>query len=133
ACSTWFLPRIVSTGTALEWLYSGELIDAAELKQRGFANEVCTPDELLDRAYAIARRIASFSPVAVALTRQMLYRNAAQPHPMEAHRIDSLAVHHTSQGSGKEGIRAFLEKRPPRFTDTLSRDMPEFYPWWKSG
>ncbi len=132
ACSTWFLPRIVNTGTALEWLYSGDLIAAEELRQKGFANEVCTADELLPRAYAIAARIASHSPVAVTLTRHMLYRNAAQPHPMEAHRVDSLGIFYTSQIGGKEGIAAFLEKRPPRFSDTLSRDMPGFCPWWEA-
>ena len=45
----------------------------------------------------------------------MLYRNAAQPHPIEAHRIDSLAMFYTSIGDGKEGVRAFLEKRAPQF------------------
>lgn len=130
ACSTWFLPRIVNSGTALEWFYSGDLIEADELKQRGFANSVCTADELLQQAYAIAARIAAHSPVAVTLTRQMLYRNAALSHPIDAHRVDSLAIFYTSQKSGKEGVEAFLDKRPPRFNDSLSRDMPDFYPWW---
>ncbi len=88
-------------------------------------------DELLTEAYRIAGRIARHSPVAVALTRQMIYRNSAQPHPLDAHKVDSLSMFYTSVGSGKEGVQSFLEKRPAEFTDRTSTDMPPFYPWWE--
>ena len=68
--------------------------------------------------------------VGVALTRQMMYRNAAQPHPMEAHKVDSLAVFYTSLKDGKEGVRSFLEKRDPKFGARVSSDMPPFYRDW---
>ncbi|MCG8413272.1 MAG: crotonase/enoyl-CoA hydratase family protein [Pseudomonadales bacterium] len=130
ACSSWFLPRIVNMGTALEWIYSGDLISAEELKERGFANHVLPPEDLLEKAYAIARRITQHSQVAIALSRQMMYRNAVIPHPKTAHEIDSLAIFYASQHSGKEGVAAFLEKRQPQFADRASTDMPPFYPWW---
>jgi enoyl-CoA hydratase/carnithine racemase len=130
ACSSWFLPRIVNMGTALEWVYSGDLIKADELERKGFLNSVETSESLLDKAYAIAERITQHSPVAIALTRQMMYRNAALPSPLEAHQIDSLAIYYASQNSGKEGVKAFLEKRPANYTDKASSDMPAFYPWW---
>lgn len=130
ACSSWFLPRIVNMGTALEWVYSGDLIKAGELERKGFLNSVETSESLLDKAYAIAERITQHSPVAIALTRQMMYRNAALPSPLEAHEIDSLAIYYASQKSGKEGVQAFLEKRPANYTDKASSDMPPFYPWW---
>ncbi len=130
ACSSWFLPRIVNMGTALEWIYSGDLIDATELKERGFANSVEPADQLLEKAYSIARRISQHSQVAIALSRQMLYRNVAQSHPLAAHEVDSLAIFYASQTSGKEGVQAFLEKRAPEFGDRASTDMPAFYPWW---
>lgn len=130
ACSSWFLPRIVNMGTALEWVYSGDLIEAIELKDRGFANKIVPDDELLEAAYTIARRIAGHSQVAIALSRQMMYRNAAEPHPRLAHEVDSLAIFYASQNSGKEGVAAFLEKRSPEFKDKASSDMPSFYPWW---
>ena len=60
-----------------------------------------------------------------------MYRCAAQPHPVEAHKVDSLAIYYASQKSGKEGVQAFLDKRPAEFTDRVSTDMPDFYPWWK--
>jgi len=130
ACSSWFLPRIVNMGTALEWVYSGDLIKTDELERKGFLNSVETSESLLDKAYAIAERITQHSPVAIALTRQMMYRNAALPSPLEAHEIDSLAIYYTSQNSGKEGVKAFLEKRTANYTDKASSDMPAFYPWW---
>ncbi|MFX8620613.1 enoyl-CoA hydratase, partial [Acinetobacter baumannii] len=69
---------------------------------------VHAPEDLLPAAYALARKFSvSKSPVAVAFARQMLYRNAAQPHPLEAHRIDSLAMFYTSLEDGKEGVRSF--------------------------
>lgn len=131
ACSTWFLPRIVNMGTALEWVYSGDLIAAEELKSRGFANSIEPKESLLDKAYELANRIAQHSPVSIALTRQMMYRNAAQDHPLTAHQVDSLAIFYASQASGKEGVKAFLEKRKPEYVEKASSDMPAFYPWWE--
>lgn len=130
AASSWFLPRIVNMGTALEWIYSGDLIGAEELTQKGFANHQLGAEELLPKAYKIAKRITQHSQVAIALSRQMMYRNASLPHPLGAHEVDSLAIFYASQNSGKEGVGAFLEKRAPEFTDKASSDMPPFYPWW---
>lgn len=130
ACSSWFLPRIVNMGTALEWIYTGDIIEAGELLNKGWANHVLTADELLTKARAMAKRFSQNSPVAMALSRQMLYRNACLPHPLPAHQVDSLAIFYTSQRSGKEGVQAFREKRSPCYSDTLADDMPPFYPWW---
>ena len=131
ACSTWFLPRIVGMSQALEWCYTGDILKADEALAGGFVKAVLPADKLLEEAYRIAGKIAGHSPVAIALTRQMMYRNAARPHPIEAHRVDSLAIFYTSQKSGKEGVASFLQKRAPVFTDTVSHDMPPFYPWWE--
>jgi enoyl-CoA hydratase/carnithine racemase len=131
ACSTWFLPRIVGMQQALEWVYTADIFDAAEAKRGGLVKEIYPADRLLDEARQLARRIVeNRSPVAIALTRQMMYRNAAQPHPLEAHRIDSLGVFYTSVNDGKEGVRAFLEKRAPDFQARVSTDLPPFYCEW---
>jgi enoyl-CoA hydratase/carnithine racemase len=129
ATSTWFLPRIVGISRALEWVYSADILSAEEAHEGGLVRSVHPEGELLDAAYDLARRFTkNRSPVATALTRQMMYRNAAQPHPLEAHRVDSLAMFYTSIGDGKEGVAAFLEKREPDFTGRTT-DMPPFYPW----
>lgn len=129
ACSSWFLPRLVGPQQALEWVLSGDIFDAAEGHRGGLFRSIHAPEALLDDARALARKfIDNRSPVAVALARQMMLRNAAQPNPIEAHRVDSLAMFYTSIGDGKEGVAAFLEKRDPTFTEKASA-MPPFYPW----
>ncbi len=130
ACSTWFLPRIVGISTALEWVYSGEILRPEAALAGGYVKGVYPAGELLEEAYKIARKIAKHSPVAITLTRQMMYRNAAQDHPIEAHKVDSLAIYYASLKDGKEGVKSFLEKRAPEFTEKSS-SMPDFYPWWK--
>ncbi|MCJ9427796.1 crotonase/enoyl-CoA hydratase family protein [Kordiimonas marina] len=129
ACSSWFLPRLVGVQQALEWVLSADIFDAAEGLRGGLFRSVHAPEDLLNEARALARKfIENRSPVAVALARQMLWRNAAQDHPIEAHRVDSLAMFYTSIGDGKEGVAAFLEKRAPDFAGKASH-MPDFFPW----
>lgn len=130
ACSSWFLPRIVGISTALEWSYTGDIMDADTLLAGRFVRSISKPEDLLSDAYQLAQKISQHSPVALALTRQMMYRNSAKDHPVEAHRIDSLAMHHVSQHDGLEGVDSFLEKRAAKFTAQTSSDMPDFYPWW---
>ncbi|MGH6645462.1 crotonase/enoyl-CoA hydratase family protein [Aquabacterium sp.] len=131
ACSSWFLPRVVGISQALEWTYMADVFDAQEALRGRLVKAVVPHDQLLDEALKIARRIASErSAVGIALTRQMMYRNSAQPHPLAAHQVDSLAMFYTSIGDGKEGVKAFLEKRPAQFEGKAS-EMPSFYPWWE--
>src|SRR5437868_15191341 len=129
AASSWFLPRIVGISQALEWCYSGRVFSAQEALDGRLVSRVVPPDELLPAARAIARLfIDNTSPVSVALIRQMMWRMLGG-HPMEAHRIDSKAMFHRGRSADvKEGIASFLEKRPPRFTDTVSGQLPDF-PW----
>ncbi len=133
ACSSWFLPRVVGLSQAAEWLYTGRVFGAAEALAGGLVSRVVPPEELLPAATALAREIAdNTSGVAVALARQMLWRMAGADHPMEAHKVDSRGIY--AMGASPdvaEGIAAFKEKRPPRFTMKPSADMPDFYPWWE--
>ena len=132
ACSSWFLPRIVGIGRALEWVLTGRLFDAEEALSHGLVSEVLPPDRLLPRAREIAAEIArDTSAVSVALSRQLLWRMLGADHPMEAHKVDSRYMYWMgSRPDAAEGILSFLEKRPPRFPMKPSADMPEFYPWW---
>jgi enoyl-CoA hydratase/carnithine racemase len=131
ACSTWFLPRLVGMQQALEWLYSAEIFDAQAGLRAGLLRSIHPPEQLLDEAYKLARRFTQArSPVSIALIRQMLWRNSAQNHPLEAHRVESLGVFYTSIGDGQEGVRAFMDKREPQFSGQASQ-MPSFYPWWR--
>ncbi|MBN8509330.1 MAG: crotonase/enoyl-CoA hydratase family protein [Burkholderiales bacterium] len=132
AASSWFLPKLVGMQTALEWCFTGRVFGAQEALERGLVRSLHAPDELLPAARALAREIAEHSaPVSVALTRQMLWRLAGADHPMAAHRVDSRAIQARGRSAdAREGVSAFLEKRPALYPDKVSRDMPEFFPWW---
>lgn len=131
ACSSWFLPKIVGISQALEWVYSAEIIKPETAKEARLVKAVYPAETLLEEAYKIANKIAkNTSAVAIALSRQMMYRNSAQPHPIEAHKIESLAMFYSSVNDGKEGVNAFFEKREAAFSTTMSKNKPPFYPWW---
>lgn len=130
ACSSWFLPKVVGIAKALEWTYSGEILSAQEALRCNLVSEVLPPDQLLERANRMARLMAhERSPVSTALIRQMMYRNSSLPHPLQAHKVESLGMFHVSMADGKEGVAAFNDKRPPAFKSRAS-EMPDFYPWW---
>jgi enoyl-CoA hydratase/carnithine racemase len=133
AASSWFLPRIVGIAQALQWTYSGRLLSAQEALAGRLVSQVVPPDELIPTARAIAREIAeNTSPVSIALTRQMMWRLLGADDPMEGHKLDSRGVYSRALSpDSKEGARSFLEKRPPQFTDKVSKDMPTYFPWWE--
>jgi enoyl-CoA hydratase/carnithine racemase len=133
ACSSWFLPRVVGISRALEWTMTGRIFPASEALEGGLVSRVLAPEALLPAARALAREIADHcAPVSVALNRQMMWRMLGAAHPMEAHRVDSRAIFaRGASADAKEGVVSFLEKRPARFTDTVSADMPPWFPWWQ--
>jgi len=133
AASSWFLPRLVGPQQALEWVYSGRVFDAAEALEGRLVKKVLPPDQLLPEAYRLSREIAQHtSPVAVALMRQMVWRMMGADHPMEAHKIDSRGIFERGRSADvREGVMAFLEKRPAQFPDKVSADLPPYFPWWE--
>lgn len=131
--ATWLLPRLVGDGWARRWCLTGRLFDAAEALESGLVYKVAMPDELLDEALKLVDEIATAtSPVAVAVTRQMLWRVPAMADPRQAFPLELKLFRDLNDGPDiTEGIAAFLEKRPPRFTSKPSTQMPAAYPWWQ--
>ena len=133
ACSSWFLPRVVGIAKALEWSYSGRVFNADEALSGGLVSEIVAPDQLMTRAREIASEIAqNTSSISVTMIRHMMWRLLGADHPMEAHKLDSRGVQALGQAAdAREGVTSFFEKRPPAFTNRVSQDMPEFFPWWE--
>lgn len=132
AASAWFLPQLVGLPRALRWCLEGRMIEADEALAAGLISEIVEPQDLLGRARQIAMDIAAnTAPVSIALTRQLLWRFASADQPFDLLKIDGPFVQ--TMGSSpdvKEGVSAFLEKRPPAFPGKVSTDMPVGYPWW---
>ena len=132
ACSSWFLPRVVGISRAMEWVATGRVFSAQEGLDAGLFRSLHSADELIPAARALAREIAdNAAPVSVALARQMMWRMRGAEHPMLAHRVDSRGMLARGQSAdATEGITAFLEKRPARFTDRVSDGLPDIFPGW---
>lgn len=133
AASSWFLPRLVGPQQALEWVYSGRVFNADEALRGGLVRSVHAPGDLLPEARKLAKEIVdNTSPVSVALMRQMVWRMLGADDPMEAHKIDSRGIFERGRSADvKEGVMSFLEKRPAKFPDKVSKDMPPYFPWWE--
>ncbi|MGC5331166.1 enoyl-CoA hydratase-related protein [Micromonospora sp. DT62] len=129
--STWFLPRLVGMGRALDWMISGRAFDAAEALSAGLVHSVHEPEHLLDKAYQLARTIiATTAPVSVAVIRQMLYRTSALDSPYPAHRLDSrLSAEALTSADAREGFDSFRQRRAPAFPGRVSSDLPDHLPW----
>ena len=132
ACSSWFLPRVVGISKAMEWSTTGRIFDAQEALSAGLVRSVHKPADLLGAAQELAVEIgANNAPVSVALTRQMMWRMLGADHPMQAHRVDSLAIElRSASADAAEGVRSFTEKRPAVFPDKVSTDLPDIFPDW---
>ncbi|NKQ53790.1 enoyl-CoA hydratase [Amycolatopsis sp. K13G38] len=129
--SAWYLPRLVGMGKAADWLLSGRVFGADEAMEAGLVHAVYEPDEVLDKAYELARDlIANTAPVSVAITRQLLYRMSAAESPFPVHELDSKLIAGLPQhADAVEGIASFFEKRPPEFTLKVNNDLPGYLPW----
>ncbi|WP_321818425.1 MULTISPECIES: enoyl-CoA hydratase/isomerase family protein [unclassified Paraburkholderia] len=112
---TYLLPLVVGQSKALELIYTGEVLNAAEALGHGVVSRVVEPDALMDTARAMASRIAMNAPLPIRLAKR-----AVQQRHLGAMR-DALARETAAQNvcyashDGAEGLRAFLEKREPRF------------------
>lgn len=131
ATSSWFLPRIVGIGQAMEWAATGRVFGAEEALRGRLVRSVHPEGELLDAAYGLAREIAdNAAPVSVALARRLMWTMLGEDHPMAAHRADSRAMFSRGQSDDvREGVTSFLEKRPAQFGDRVSDGLPELFPW----
>ncbi|MFK0280925.1 enoyl-CoA hydratase-related protein [Streptomyces sp. NPDC090499] len=129
--STWFLPRLVGLPKALDWMMSGRVFDAREALDSGLVRSIHQPEALLEAAYELAAGIVTqAAPVAIAITRQMLYRMSSLDSPLQAHDLETqLVADLVHKPDAAEGVTSFFEKRPPVFPSRVSDGLPDYLPW----
>jgi 2-(1,2-epoxy-1,2-dihydrophenyl)acetyl-CoA isomerase len=114
--STWLLPRLVGNARAAEMFLTADPVDAATAERIGLINRAVPADRLMDEATALAARLAKSAPIALGLAKRALNRtfdmNLEEALDYEA-QLQSVAGRSADH---KEGVAAFVEKRPPRFT-----------------
>jgi 2-(1,2-epoxy-1,2-dihydrophenyl)acetyl-CoA isomerase len=112
---TYFLPRLVGLGKALELVFTAEMIDAPEAYRLGLFNRVYAADALMSETLAFAERLAAKPPLAMALAKRAVYRGAqASLEEMLAVELEHQLSLFSTQDA-REGIEAFTQKRPPIF------------------
>jgi enoyl-CoA hydratase len=111
------LPRLVGLGTALKLTLTGDRIPAAEALRIGLVDEVVNHPLLDSRVDEIARKIASKSAVSVRLAKAAVKASARLPLDQGLRYEQTLFALAFSSADKEEGVRAFLEKREPRWTD----------------
>ena len=114
--STWLLPRLVGLGRALDLLWMSDRISAGEARELGLVDRVFNPGELLEEACAYVRRLAATSPpAAIAETKRLVYRHVGCGFQTALREAEVAQNQFVQAPDAAEGVRAFMEKRAPRF------------------
>lgn len=113
---TFFLPRVAGTARANAMAFLGEKVKADEAKSIGMIYQVCEPDELIELARAVATKLASLPTRGIGITKRLF--NASMSNSLDSQlELEEKAQTEAGETADyKEGISAFLEKRPPVFT-----------------
>lgn len=112
----WLLPRAVGMSKAAEMAFTGDAISADEALQCGLVSRVVPADQLMDTAYALARRIAANPGPTLRLTKKLLReaQHVRLDTLLELSAAFQALAHKTSEH--EEAVAAFIEKRPARFS-----------------
>jgi 2-(1,2-epoxy-1,2-dihydrophenyl)acetyl-CoA isomerase len=116
AGGTYFLPRRVGSARAKELVFTADIIDAREAERIGLINRVVPAADLEREALALARRIADGPPRVLAAAKALLDRASGIDLETALHWEALTQGAMIASGDHREGLRAFFEKRPPRFT-----------------
>ena len=112
---SFFAARLLGYARALEWLASGRRLTAAEAHAWGLVSEVVEADALAERAAALAAELAALPTRGIALTKRLLDHAQTATLEEQLEREAQLQAAATRTEDFREGVAAFLEKRPPQF------------------
>ena len=113
---SWILPRLIGPARALDLLWSSRKIGAEEAKELGLLNRILPHDELVSGAKQyIADLAASSSPTSLMVMKQQVYRHLNMPLGEAMTESNKWMAESLQRDDFKEGVRSFLEKRPPTF------------------
>ena len=112
---SYWLPKLVGYGRAMELMYSGELLNAEECLQAGLANKIFADDELLVEAHNYARMIANGPPMAYTLVRRMMLRSNEMTVSQFAEYEWGAQLMLLQSDDVREGFKAFGQRREPEF------------------
>lgn len=126
ASSTWLLPRLIGVSRAMELLLSGRIFSGAEAAEMGLVAKALPAADVLPAAQEFARDMAAnTSAVSVAATKALVYGGLEQPDRAGAHeREHQVFGWMGQQADAAEGVTAFLQKRPPEWQLSKSKDYP---------
>jgi enoyl-CoA hydratase/carnithine racemase len=114
--SSWLLPRLVGMSHAMDLALTGRIINAQEAMAMGLVSRVVPDAQLVSTAVEMAREIAvNCSPTAMAEAKRMLWQHLSGDYQMATDDSTQIMFSMFKQGDFKEGVLAFVQKRPPRF------------------
>jgi enoyl-CoA hydratase/carnithine racemase len=120
------LPRVVGLSNAADLLLSGRMITGAEAADLGLASAAVPAADVLPAALAWAREVALAAPASVALAKRLLWEPLMADIATTTERERPLFAWAGRQADAREGITSFLERRPPQWTLSPLRDLPEW-------
>ena len=112
---TYRLPKLIGQGYAKEMIYTGKIIRADEALRIGLVNSIHEPEELLPAALEMAKKMLACAPVAISLAKQSINENYDLDAPASLELESKLFGKCFATADQKEGMAAFLEKRPAKF------------------
>jgi 2-(1,2-epoxy-1,2-dihydrophenyl)acetyl-CoA isomerase len=111
----YFLPRIVGLAKALELIWTGDFLDAREAMRVGYVTKIMSADDLMPETLAFARRLAEGPAVAMQLAKGLVYRGETATWAEAMEQANTAMAIAQSTEDAREGPRAFVESRPPKF------------------
>jgi enoyl-CoA hydratase/carnithine racemase len=114
---SWSLPRLVGVGHALDLLFSARKFDAAEAERVGLVNRVVPQDELIKFVREYVTELAeNVSPTSIAIMKRQVWEHLTVSFDQAQQDAIRLMGESFDRPDFREGVKSFLEKRPPRFT-----------------